>query len=133
MKPKKTSADWYIAATHWLTATIASVIFSVVIGILIAIISQNPIIIMIGFIILYPLMMWFAVKYSARYLDKTYIIKNANQIVILSTVYLVIVGGGLRLYNFLQNGILKDDYIGFALALIVFYFASKKFIRNNIA
>jgi uncharacterized membrane protein YhiD involved in acid resistance len=132
MKEKKNSADWYIAATHWLTATIGMAIFGAVIGIILALISQNPTIIMVGIIILYPLMMWLAVKYSARYLDKTYVIKNTNQIVILSTIYIVIVGGGYRVMNLLSKGILTADHIGFAIAIIVFYFASKKYIKNNV-
>jgi len=132
MKPKKESADWYIAATHWLTATISMVIFAVVIGIALALISQNPTVILIGFIILYPLMMWLAVKYSARYLDKTYVIKDASKIVILSTIYIVLVGGGFRVMNFLSTGIITPDHIGFALAIIAFYFASKKYIKSNL-
>lgn len=131
MKPKKASADWYIAATHWLTATISMVVFSIVVGIILALISQNPTVILIGFIILYPLMMWLAVKYSARFLDKTYVIKNANQIVILSTIYIVIVGGGFRVMSFLSKGVITPDHIGFLLAIIVFYIASKKYIKNN--
>jgi uncharacterized SAM-binding protein YcdF (DUF218 family) len=131
MKEKKASADWYISATHWLTATITMVIFSVVLGFILALITQNTTIILIGFILLYPLMMWLAVKYSARYLNKTYVIKNANQIVILSTIYIVIVNGGLRILSFLSNGVITADHIGFALAIIVFYFASRKYIKNN--
>jgi len=132
MKEKKNSADWYIAATHWLTATITMVVFAVVLGIILALITQNQAVILVGYIILYPLMMWLAVKYSVRYLDKTYIIKNANQIVILSTIYIVIVGGGIRVMGFISNGIITPDHIGFALAIIVFYFASRKYIKNNI-
>jgi hypothetical protein len=132
MKEKKNSADWYIAATHWLTATFTMVVFAVVLGIILSLVTQNPTVVLLGFIILYPLMMWLAVKYSARYLDKTYIIKNANQIVILSTIYIVIVGGGIRVMDFISNGIITPDHIGFALAIIVFYFASRKYIKNNI-
>lgn len=128
---KKQSAEWYIAATHWLTATIASVVFGVVIGIILALISNNPVVLFVGFIIIYPLMMWFAVKYSARYLDKKYVIKNPNNIVILSTIYILLVGGGFRVYSFIANSVFTSDLIGFILAVIVFYIASKKYILKN--
>lgn len=129
MKEKKVSADWYIAATHWLTATITMTILGVIIGVVLILISQDPIIVALGFIILYPLCMWFAVKYSVKYLSNTYFIKNTNQIVILSTIYLIIVGGGFRLLDF--KGLVTYEHIGFVLAVFVFYFASKKYLKNN--
>ena len=86
MKEKKTSADWYIAATYWLTTIVLSTILGALIIFVLAIVSQNPSATMIGFIILDPLVMWLAVRYSVKFLDKTYIIRNANQIVMLSTI-----------------------------------------------
>ena len=135
MKEKKASADWYIAATHWLTATVAMVIFGIIMGFIIGIISglvsNNESVILVATIISYPIAMLVAVKYSAQYLDKTYVISNANQIVILSTVYLVIVGGGFRVMGILSGGSITADHIGFAIAIVVFYFASKKYIKEN--
>jgi len=129
MKEKKVSADWYIAATHWLTSSVAMAILGALIGFVLLLIFQNPIILALGFIVIYPLCMWFAVKYSVKYLGNTYLIKNANQIVILSTIYLIIVGGGLRLLDF--KGVVTYENIGFVLAVFVFYFSSKKYLKND--
>lgn len=137
MKEKKASADWYIAATHWLTSgfVIPLILGFVAIMVLAAIIgsgaSANTFTVSVAIIILTPIFFWLGVMYSAKYLDKTYVIKNAQNIVLLSTVYLVVIGGGYRLYQFLQTGIFKDEYIGFILGLLAFYLASKKYIKNN--
>ena len=133
MKEKKNSSEWYIAATHWLTAMVSSVIFGAIIIFLLAMITQNPMVVLVGMIVLNPVVMWFAVKYSARYLDKTYVIRDASNIVLLSTIYLVIVAGGYRAYHFVNTGVFQNEYIAFILALIVFYIASKKYIKSNVA
>lgn len=131
MKERKNSPGWYIAATHWLTAMVSSVIFGVVIIFLLVLVSQNYYVVLLGMLILHPIVMWLAVKYSARYLDKTYVIKNASQIILLSTLYLAIVAGGYRAYKFLNTGVFQNEYIVFIITLIVFYIASKKYVKNN--
>ena len=129
MKTKKESADWYISATHWLTSIIGMTIFGAILVIILAIVYPNPEFIAYGYLVIYPLMMWLAVKYSAKYVNKTYVIKNVSQIVTLSTIYMVIVGGGFRVIGFASKGIVTPDNIGFLLATIVFYFASKKYLK----
>lgn len=134
MKPKKESADWYIAATHWLTAGFAiPFVLALVLGIPLTLIlgKENIGLLALAFIILNILSIWLGVIYSSRYLNKTYVIKNADQIVILSTIYLVLVGGGLRAYKFVQTGVFTYEYIGFAVGVIIFYLISKKYIKNN--
>ncbi len=132
MKPKKNSADWYIAATHWLTSMVASVILGIILVIIIVSISDNPTIDLITEISVTPLVMWLAVKMSASYLNKTYVIKDAHKVAVLSLIYVVIVAGGYRLYSFLQTGVFSPEYIGFIIALIVFYVASKKYIKVTV-
>lgn len=136
MKSKKESADWYIAATHWLTAGFAiPFVLALVLGIPLTLIlgKENITLLAFAFIILSILSIWLGVIYSSKYLNKTYIIKNADQIVILSTIYLVLVGGGFRVYKFIQTGVFTYEYIGFAIGIIIFYFVSKKYIKNNSA
>lgn len=131
MKEKKVSADWYIAATHWLTTLITATVGGVLFVLLFTI-TGNPLIVFIASIIAWPFMIWLGVIYSVRYLNKTYVIKNAKQIVILSTIYLTIVAGGFRLYEFLQTGVIKIEYISFVVGVIIFYFLSKKYLKENI-
>lgn len=132
MKPKKNSTDWYIAATHWLTSMVASGILGAIVIIAVAAFTNNSTIDLIATIIVSPLVMWLAVKMSASYVNKTYVVKNASQIILLSTVYLVIVAGGYRVYGFINTGVFQNEYIGFIIALIVFYIASKKYVKNNV-
>lgn len=130
MKEKKVSADWYIAATHWLTAFITGVIGAVILLILASLTGSSGLV-AVSALLGWPIMLWLGVRYSARYLDKTYVIKNADHIIILSLIYLVIVGGGSRVYEFMQTGIIKTEYLGFVIAVIVFYFTSKRYVKNN--
>lgn len=129
MKPKKASADWYIAATHWLTTMIAGAVLIFIVVFIIALLTDNSTVYLITDIILTPLIMWPAVIMSANFVNKTYVITDANRIATLSFVYLLVVGVGYRVIGFLKTGVFSPSYIGFILALIVFYFASKKYIR----
>jgi hypothetical protein len=131
MKEKKVSADWYIAATHWLTTLITATVGSVLFVLLFTI-TGNPLIVFIASMIAWPFMVWLGIIYSVRYLNKSYIIKNPNQIVILSTIYLVIVAGGFRLYEFMQTGVIQMEYISFVVGVIIFYFLSKKYLKESI-
>lgn len=130
MKEKKTSADWYVAATHWLTTLITATVGGVIL-IFLAALTGSPVLVAIVSVIAWPFMVWLGVIYSSRYLDRTYIIKDAKHVVLLSTIYLVIVAGGIRLLDFMQTGIIKIEYIGFIIGLIIFYMMSRKYIKDN--
>jgi hypothetical protein len=132
MKTKKASAEWYTAATHWLTSLIMATILGVVLFILIIIVGgDNQIAILLANVIVLPITMYLAVKYSAGYVNKTYIITKADMIVNYSTIYTLIIAGGYRVYTFLKTGIFTYEYVGFIIAFVVFYVASKKYIKNN--
>ena len=107
------------------------VVFGILITLISGVVSQSPSFVLVVTVVFYPLAMWLAVKYSARYLDKTYIISNAKQVVILSTVYIIIVGGGFRVAGVISEGSITIEHFAFFLAIIAFYFASKKYIKEN--
>ncbi|MDB5204135.1 MAG: hypothetical protein JWP09_163 [Candidatus Taylorbacteria bacterium] len=134
MKEKKVSPDWYIAATHWLTAGfVVPFLLALVLGIPLAIIlgKDNITLLSLSFVVINVLSVWLGVMYSAKYLAKTYIIKDSNQIAILATVFLVLVGGGFRVHTFMQTGVFAYEYIGFIIGIFVFYFTSKIYIKNS--
>jgi len=134
---KKNSASWNIAATHWLTSGfVVPLILSFVIIFILKIIFGKDIesgatLIAFASIIYLPVVYWLGVMYSARYVNKKYFIESSNEIAKLATIYLIIVGGGLRLLQTINGSGLIMDNIGFILAVIVFYIASKKYIKNS--
>ena len=134
MKEKKVSADWYVAATHWLTAGfVIPFLLALVLGIPLTLIldKDNLLLLSVGFGLLNMLSVWLGVMYSAKYLNKTYVIKNAHKIVALSTIYLAVIGGGFRLLKLIQTGNFSYELLGFIIGIVIFYLASKKYIKNN--
>jgi len=136
MKGKKETADWYVAITHWLTSGLAipfliSLIVTVPISKLIG--KENQILYIISASIISIFGIWLGVIYSAHYLDKKYIIKNAQKITILSTIFLSVVNGVYFIFTLLQNSfttfIIKVLF--FVLEIFVFYFVSKRYIHNT--
>ena len=140
MKEKKVSPDWYIAATHWLTAGfVIPFVAGVILGILLAALADNNITILLNVntflvvsTILDMVILWLGVIYASKYLEKTYVINNAKKIVMLATIYFIIIDGGFIVFKFVQSGVFNYEYIiGFILKVVVFYLASKKYIKNN--
>lgn len=98
MDTRKASAPWYIAATHYLTAGFAiPFIGGFIVGIVMAILGLSPQSGPLSGLYLAPLsllMLYFGVQYSARFIQRRYIITDAMQIVNLSTAYLI----GVRVF-----------------------------------
>ncbi len=136
MKERKQSKDWYIAATHWLTAGFAiPFIIALVVGIpAIALIGKNnTIVLTIIMSAVWILSIWLGVMYAAKYVNKTYIVKNNENIAKLATIYLGVLGGGYRLIN-LSKGITTEsiiDIVFFVVGVTIFYTLSKKYIKNS--
>jgi len=129
MKIKKRSAEWYISATHWLTSTIGMVLISLTIKVVLSFLHPNLTNVTYLYYFLYPVVMLLCVIYSAKYVNRTYIIKDVNKIVAISMVYMIIIVGGFIGMNFLSNGLIYPDYIGLIFAIILFYFVSNKYLK----
>lgn len=136
MKEKKQSKDWYIAATHWLTAGFAvPFIVRFVLGIPATIVigKDNVMAFTIVLSVIWILGILLGIIYAANYVNKTYIVKNSEHIAKLATIYLAILGGGHRLIN-LSRGVTTDaviDMLFFAVGVAIFYTLSKKYIKNS--
>lgn len=136
MKEKKESANWNIAATHYLTAGFAiPFVLSFILGIpMVLLLGTDGLAIIIGNTILSPFIVWLGVIYSAKYVNKTYIIKDSQKVITLSMIYMIVIAGGLQISNtsianFDVNSIL--EIIRVVTIIIIFYVTSKKYIKNT--
>lgn len=136
MKQKKQSKDWYIAATLWLTAGFAiPLIAMLVLGIPAQMVigENNPILFTTVISIIWVFSIYLGTIYAAKYVNKTYIIKNSDNIAKIAAIYLVVLGGGFRLFNLIKGFhiALMIDSVFFIIGIAVFYTLSKKYIKNS--
>ena len=136
MKQKKQSSNWYIAATHYLTAGFA---IPLIIGLIAAFTlfpllekTGSEILVILSNIVLLVLSIWFGVMYSARYLRSTYIIQNPKPIINISTIYMVVlVTIFLIIQILIKNTVginILYDSVFFGVRVALFYIASSKYI-----
>lgn len=137
MKERKQSADWNIAATHWLTSGFAiPFLTALILGIPLVILlgKDNAIPLAIASSIIYFFSIWLGVIYSSKYITKTYIVNDKNKIANLATIYLAVLGGGFRLYGLMTKGISIESIIDactFVVIVIIFHIFSKKYLHNT--
>jgi len=133
MKERKKSVNWYIAATHFLTAGFAiPFLGALVIGVALDIAGVN-IIGTIGDIVnllIKTVLLFLGVIYSARYLNKTYVIENANSVINFSTIYSAVLNV-IALFFFSTSENFTVNIVGSILLVVVFYFGSKKYVVAN--
>lgn len=140
MNEKKQSSAWYIAATHWLTsfflASIMLGLLSVFIGLFQLVTPEQAggILFRIANLLVIIILFWFTIQYSAKYINKKYIIDDPQMIVNLSTLYVLIVSGGLQLYSILTVGFSLTSFfdLAYLLAMLAaFYMISKRFLVHS--
>ncbi|QQS16182.1 MAG: hypothetical protein IPK84_02410 [Candidatus Moraniibacteriota bacterium] len=138
MKEKKQSANWNIAATHYLTSGLAMpFLVALVLGIptFLLIGKDDALLVVIANSALWFLGIWLGVRYSAKYLAKTYIVNDSNKVIKLATIYAAVLGGLFRI-NKMDKGISLEmavDFILFVGIVIAFYLFSKKYVHNTPA
>lgn len=132
MKEKKKSSNWYIAATHYITAGFApsflgGIAFSFIAVSLISSGVTNEYLFAFLRALFFLIIIYLGVRYSASYLNKAYVIKDKNRVVNLATTYYIIL-------NVIGLGILGRSLtiaiINIVLA-VLFYTFSKKYIKNS--
>lgn len=143
MKEKKQSANWYIAATHYLTAGfVIPFLVSLIAGIIavpfVAIINpgatKNSLIVLIVVTALMLVALYLGVIYSSRYLAKTYIIKDSAKIVKLSVIYMIVIFVIFRIDALGEDGLTNGNIINIVhniIAVAIFYTTSKKYVKNS--
>jgi hypothetical protein len=117
MKELKKSANWNIAATHYLTAgfvmpILVSMVGNIVIGAL-GITSAHVIAVLQ--ITVYILSIWLGVMYAARYLRKTYIVDDKYSVIRIATIYFVVLHVGYIVLQFLLRDVISLTAAGITL------------------
>lgn len=136
MKEKKESANWNIAATHYLTAGFAiPFVLSLVLGIpMVLLLGKDGLAVNIGNTILGAFIVWPGVMYSAKYVNKTYIIKDSQKVITLAMIYMIVITGGLQLRRSIIANFDIASILGIVRVVamvIVFYITSKIYIKNS--
>lgn len=134
MKKKQQTKDWQIALVHWMLAGVpAPFLFSAIFGHIVKGIANN-----FGMIVWLAILgeavkfflIWISIIYSAKFITKTFIIKDNINIVRISTTYLCIFLAIFRIIFFdsssIMNYIFSSMHLISLLVIIpFFYFFSK--------
>ena len=139
MKERKKSANWYIAATHYLTSGFAiPFLIALVITFierLLPALKTAVSTFLFRLIVINILAIWLGVMYSARYLKRTYIIENEVNIVNLSTTYLVVLNVVYILFQVFYGKIIGRaityTFIQFIVRVILFYVFSRRYLADT--
>ena len=157
MKTKKEYSAWRIATSHWFVAGIIAVIFQLIYTALTGylyldcgfggLINQSictwliPSLTMIGYIIVPVLAIWLGVKLSSYRVNKYFIVKDIRKVINIATTLtalsiLVYVESILTAIGDMEGEIVNlelavygAELAGLILTVVVFYFASKKYIK----
>ena len=148
MKEKNKSSNWYIAATHYITAGFAiPFIIYLIATVLLRALSlsflSNILLLTLFLLIVRILAIWLGTMYSANYLGKAYIIEDKNKITNLATIYFVVLNLGYLLFQISSSrGIIGGalsgtdiaySFLSFVIAAVLFYVFSKKYVKNSEA
>lgn len=141
MSEKKKSADWYVAATHYIIVTTIGVIVSFLISIVRVIM---PLLAGIGLtivsLIIGVLGLWIGVMYSAKYIKNHYIVEDKTKIINLATIYLVVFSIVFNIGYVLVGEITgvklpgsdtAYSILSLITSAVLFYVFSKKYIKNT--
>ena len=132
MKEKKQSANWYIAATHYLTTVVMLFVLGLIVGV-IEVILHIPSV--SGFDIFNLVMavftVWLATRYAAKFINNQYIISDKKKIIALSTVYMVIIYVLFNLAPSASKINLSYRIVNVIWVSGLFYFFSQKYVSDN--
>jgi len=142
-KPKKAANSWNIAATHGLIAGfiipfMINAAGGFLMGFLLpeSILANVLIMVTLAFILII-ISIYFGVIYSAKYLNKKYIIKNKTKVINLSTIFTAIItfiihGVGYYLNNSpLTSQGMAISFISLLTTIILFYVLSYKYVNQT--
>lgn len=137
-------STWYLASIHFLRGGVfAPIIVNFVIGFLILFpigLSNKELMSTLMIIVGIPssiLGVWIGSIYSAKYINKMYIVHDAENLVLYATIYMAVISIVFHAVNLIRGAskfIFMEEVttvIRFVGMLIVFYIISKKYIYNT--
>lgn len=138
-------STWYLALIHFLRGGVfAPIVVNFVVGfpILFTIgLSNKELMSTLMLVLDIPLSVlgvWIGSVYSAKYIDKVYIVNDAQGLVLRATIYMAVILTLFHVVNIIRGAStfisVKEitTVIGFVGMLIAFYIISKKYIRNTV-
>lgn len=138
MNEKKKLDSWIIAGIHWLLVTLYA--FVVLFGVLLTIatlftlfgLPSEGIESSVWFnFVLWPIIFGMGVMFSAKNINKKYIVADSVKIVNLASIYFIVSDVLNLVYTISVSGFLAKDAIGVVISIVVFYFVSKKYILTT--
>lgn len=140
-KPKKQSANWYIAATHYLTAGfVIPFIGGLALGFVhyFIVLPQSDILALAISAVESAILICLGVVYGARFVNRRYVITDASKIVKLATIYYVVLAsvGWAASLLFLslvpvEQGVIATGITSSVVNIGLFYILSKKYIQSG--
>jgi len=130
--------DILIALEHWLISwVLLSTVASLLINLALAkfIYGLNPISLSLIVGISNTIAILLCIMYSAKYINKKYIINNVRRVINISLIFIIVTGIGFRLYLFSNGSEAVSVWIGTAFFIVniaVFNFISKKYLHNTV-
>lgn len=142
MKNKKYSC-WMISGIYFLVFLFISILLSVVISFLLLIISGffpqafiMSVYKILGFIIPFVII-WLAIKLAASLINKKFVVKNVEKVIILATIYNIGVELLMRFVSISEmNGasVIHNYPLELAfsfLSIVLFYLFSRRYLRGK--
>jgi hypothetical protein len=137
MKPKKEVSIWYAAATFYLTAGFAMPLLSgFIYSFFVSPFIGEGMLDDILAIIFSVIGIWLGIMYAARYIRKTYIIRDRKKLINLATTYLVV----LLFIYWLAVHLLAGTFgpgsivllVALAIKVAMFYLLSRAYVKEDI-
>ncbi|OGW77568.1 MAG: hypothetical protein A3J81_04915 [Nitrospirae bacterium RIFOXYB2_FULL_43_5] len=138
MNEKKQKSNFWIGANHWAWAGLLfPLLFTIVLGVPFIFLApwrtQEAAAIIISVILLASI--WVGTIFSAKRITKKFDIKEADKVVNWAAVWYIVLDGLDRISKmFKPGGMTKVDEIYTVCVIagfIIFYFLSKKYIKNS--
>lgn len=144
---QKKSSNWYIAATHYLTAGFAipfviGLIASFLIRAGASVFLTAPLLLTLFLLLVRVLAIWLGTKYSANYLKKAYIIENKDKVVNLAVIYFFVlnlvyvfiqIAGGIGFVEKVSGADMAYSLVSMIVAGFLFYVFSKRYVKTTEA
>jgi hypothetical protein len=133
MREKEEKSDFYIAGEHWINSMLATAVIGLI---LIGIPYYYSIIDIdnLGWwpLIINPACTWLGTKYSAKLINRWYVVSSGKHIAILSTAYSITIALIFSaLFGFSDIRTFDVDTVAYILVLLVFYLESSRSIGNE--